>query len=114
MKDSLPGKLHTIGIISPGHMGHSIGLTLCESGFEVVTCLSERSNRTKKLSSKVGIRDLGTVKALVQNSDVLLSIVPPKNALEVASTVASQITVTDTHLLFVDCNANLLGDLANL
>ena len=43
----------TIGILMPGDMGHGCGKIFLENNFRVVTCLNNRSNRTKKLSENL-------------------------------------------------------------
>ena len=40
----------TIAIQSPGDMGHAVGKVLRENGFDVITCLAGRSQRTKDLA----------------------------------------------------------------
>ena len=105
MEHNLSTKVQTIGLLSPGHMGHLIGLTLQRSGFNIITSLHDRSTRTKNLSEKANILNVGTIKNLVNESDILLSIVPPQNALEVATTVASEIQSSGKTALYVDCNA---------
>ena len=105
MDHNLSKKVKTIGLMSPGHMGHLIGLTLQRSGFNIITSLKDRSTRTKNLSEKAKILNVGTIKNLVHESDILLSIVPPQNALKVATTVASEIQISGKTALYVDCNA---------
>ena len=39
--------IETVGLLSPGDMGHSVGKALGEHGLRVVTCLRGRSDRTR-------------------------------------------------------------------
>lgn len=39
--------LHTVGLLSPGDMGHAVGRMLVEHGLRVLTCLEGRSARTR-------------------------------------------------------------------
>ena len=39
--------INTVAIMSPGDMGHSVGLELKKHGIDVITCLEGRSDRTK-------------------------------------------------------------------
>ena len=45
----------TIAILMPGDMGHGCGQAFKENGFNVVSCLNQRSERTKKLAYSAGI-----------------------------------------------------------
>lgn len=95
----------TIGLLSPGDMGHSIGAVLVEHGLEVLTCLDGRSERTRGLAQEAGIEDAGTLEALVEASDVVLSVLVPARATEVAERIAAAIQSTGSELLYVDLNA---------
>ena len=95
----------TIGLLSPGDMGHSIGAVLVQNGLEVLTCLDGRSERTHGLAREAGIEDAGTLEALVEASDVLLSVLVPARATEVAVRVAAAMQATGSNLLYVDLNA---------
>lgn len=95
----------TIGLLSPGDMGHSIGAVLVEHGLEVLTCLEGRSKRTRELAREAGIEDSGSLESLVEASDVLLSVLVPARATEVAEQVAAAMKATNSNLLYVDLNA---------
>ena len=95
----------TVGILSPGDMGHTIGQVLRSSGLRVITWLEERSERTKRLAKRAGIEDVATYHALVGESDVLLSILVPAQAFSAARAVARAISETHADILFADCNA---------
>ena len=77
----------TIGILMPGDMGHGCGKIFLENNFRVVTCLNNRSNRTKKLSDNAGIENVQTIENVVNFSDIILSILPPEAALKQSSIV---------------------------
>ena len=95
----------TVGLLSPGDMGHSIGAVLVQNGVEALTCLEGRSDRTRGLASEAGIEDAGTIEALVEASDVLLSVLVPARATEVAERVAAAMETAGSDLLYVDLNA---------
>lgn len=97
--------LKTVGIVSPGDMGHSVGQTLREHGLRVVTCLEGRSARTKMLAEAAQIEALPTYEALVQQAEVILSIVAPAGAESVAERVARAMEAEKAAPLYVDCNA---------
>ena len=97
--------MRTVALISPGDMGQAIGGLLARGGERVVTCVAGRSARTRALSRAAGFIDLPNLAALVRESDVLLSIVPPAQAVAVARDIAAALGVTRTRLTYVDCNA---------
>jgi 3-hydroxyisobutyrate dehydrogenase-like beta-hydroxyacid dehydrogenase len=86
-------------------MGHTIGQVLRSNGLRVITCLEERSERTKRLAKRAGIEDVATYQALVGESDVVLSILVPAEAFSAARVVAQAISETHADILFADCNA---------
>jgi len=89
-----------VAVISPGDMGSAVGRRLSEAGTRVVTALAGRSERTRALAADAGFVDAGSLVEAVRQADVLLSIVPPGRALEVAGAVGH-----DPGPLYVDCNA---------
>jgi 3-hydroxyisobutyrate dehydrogenase-like beta-hydroxyacid dehydrogenase len=95
----------TIGLLSPGEMGHTIGGVLHANGARVLTHLGGRSDRSRGLADAAGIEDTPSLAALVTEADILLSVLVPARALEVAGTVAGVIAETGADLLYVDCNA---------
>jgi 3-hydroxyisobutyrate dehydrogenase-like beta-hydroxyacid dehydrogenase len=95
----------TIGLLSPGDMGHSIGAVLHNHGLRVLTCLADRSERSRALAAEAGIEDVPSLEALVEEADVFLSVLVPAVALETATKVADALRTTGTNLLYIDCNA---------
>ena len=96
---------NTIGILSPGDMGHTVGDVLCQNGLRVITCLEGRSQRTCTLAQKAGIVDVPTYPQLVTEADIILSIMVPAQAMSAALAVAEALQQTETNLIYVDCNA---------
>jgi 3-hydroxyisobutyrate dehydrogenase-like beta-hydroxyacid dehydrogenase len=90
----------TIGILSPGDMGAGVARCLRAAGLSVVTALEGRSERTRARAAAAGLEDAGTPAEVARRSDVLLSILPPGQALELARSVGR-----DAGPLYVDCNA---------
>ena len=87
--------LQTIAILSPGDMGHAVGLTLVNHGFDVITYLKGRSKRTRKLSKLGMIKEEPTLESLVTKADLILSILVPSQAIFVAKEVASALRSTN-------------------
>lgn len=96
---------NTVGILSPGDMGHTVGDVLRQNGLRVITCLQGRSQRTQQLAEKAGIQDVPTYPQLVTEADLILSIMVPAQAMSAASAVADALQQVDTPLTYADCNA---------
>ena len=97
--------LNTVGILSPGDMGHTVGDVLRQNGLRVITCLEGRSQRTRQLAEKAGIVDVPTYPQFVTEADLILSIMVPAQAISAASIVAETLQQVDTTLTYTDCNA---------
>lgn len=97
--------LSTVGILSPGDMGHTVGSVLRENGLRVITCLEGRSARTRGLAEKAGIAAVPTYPQLVTDSDLILAIMVPAQAASAASLVAEALHQVDTDVVYADCNA---------
>jgi 3-hydroxyisobutyrate dehydrogenase-like beta-hydroxyacid dehydrogenase len=97
--------LKTIGLLSPGDMGHVVGQVLQTHGLHMLTCLKGRSQRTRALAQKAGIDDVPTYDDLVRQSNMILSILVPEEALKTARLVAEAVRNVGRPTVFVDCNA---------
>ena len=97
--------LRTVGILSTGDMGAAIGSVLREGGLDVATSLAGRSELTTLRAAEAGIRDAGSVDALVEQSDLLLSVLVPSEAVAVAETIAGAFSRTGARPPVVECNA---------
>jgi 3-hydroxyisobutyrate dehydrogenase-like beta-hydroxyacid dehydrogenase len=95
----------TIGLLSPGDMGHAVGARLQKHGLRVLTNLAGRSSRSVALAAEAGIIDVADDRALVQEADILLSILVPSEAMACAERIATALRAAPTRLLFADCNA---------
>ncbi|MFB3886459.1 MAG: DUF1932 domain-containing protein [Thermodesulfobacteriota bacterium] len=97
--------LRTVGLLSPGDMGHAVGQVLGSNGLRVITCLRGRSQRTRSLADLAHIADVPTYQALVTEADILLSILVPAQAKQAARVIAKAISETKADLTYADCNA---------
>lgn len=95
----------TVGILSPGDMGHSIGQVLHDHGLRVLTCLDGRSDRSRELARQAGFEDVASLDDLVQQVDALMCVLVPARAAEVAGQVAAAMRRTGATPLYVDGNA---------
>ena len=92
-----------VGIVSPGEMGSALGARLLDGGQRVVVALDGRSDRTRGFAHHAGLEDVGSLAALVEAADVVLSVVPPGEAAAVARAIAA--TRGSTRPLVADLNA---------
>jgi 3-hydroxyisobutyrate dehydrogenase-like beta-hydroxyacid dehydrogenase len=97
--------LETVGILSPGDMGHSVGQFLGGHGLRVITCLQGRSERTRALAQEAHMADVPTYADLVREADLILSILVPARAGQAAQAVAQAILETGVEVIYADCNA---------
>jgi len=97
--------LKTIAILMPGDMGHAVGRALRAHGHDVICALDGRGAHTCDLAAQAGLRDVGSLRAIVEQSDLILSILPPAAALGLAQDVAVQMRATGKTPVYADCNA---------
>ena len=97
--------MNTVGILSPGDMGHTVGERLRSHGLRVIAHLKDRSARTRGLAEKAGIEEVSSYEALVEEADVVLCILVPAEAAAAAKRVADALRSTGADLLYADCNA---------
>jgi len=95
----------TIGLMSPGDMGHRVGEAIRAKGCRVVTALDGRSELSKTRAKRAGLEDAGSLAALVAQSDIVMSIMPPERAEDFAREVAAELKTQNKSLVFIDCNA---------
>ena len=98
-------EISTVAILSPGDMGHAVGQRLRENELDVITCLAGRSDRTRSLAEKAGIRDVPTMEELVERSDLIMSMTVSAAVPTVCRQVADALKVTGADTLFAECNA---------
>jgi 3-hydroxyisobutyrate dehydrogenase-like beta-hydroxyacid dehydrogenase len=97
--------ISTIGILSPGEMGSGVGTVLHQRGARVITCLAGRGAGSRDRAIQAGFEDVADLETLVNQAEVVLSIVPPSVAGAVADQVAAAVRATGADVLYADCNA---------
>ncbi|PYD48597.1 NAD(P)-dependent oxidoreductase [Novacetimonas pomaceti] len=93
----------TIAIVAPGAMGSAIARHLIAQGARVLTSVEGRSDLTVRRA-----RDAGMVAVAMHDlatADLILSIVPPGEALSVAEALASVLRQSLSKPVFIDFNA---------
>ena len=97
--------IETVAILMPGDMGHGCAAAFREHGFRVITDLTGRSARTLGLAETAGIEDAGSLSGVVEQADLVLSILPPESAVAQAKAVADAMIAADCRPPYADCNA---------
>lgn len=97
--------VETVAVLSPGDMGSAVGAALASNGLRVITALNGRSDRTRELAASSNIEDVGTLEDVVQQADLILSILVPDQAEQLVADVAAEISKTGQSVAFADCNA---------
>ncbi len=92
-----------VAVIAPGMMGSAVGQRLVENGIEVRTSLTGRSEATAARAKAAGM--IGVSDEQIAASDIILSILPPGDALGLAERLAPALRGTAKKPIFVDCNA---------
>src|SRR5262245_11043068 len=78
----------TVGLLHPGEMGVTVGATLAGGGARVLWASEGRTKATESRAREAGLEDAGTLGSVVRQSQVIVSVVPPHGALDLAQTVA--------------------------
>lgn len=92
-----------IAVIAPGAMGSAMARRLVENGARVLTLLDGRSDATRTRAQAAGMQAVG-LDALL-DADLLLSIVPPAEAMSLARTLSAAWAGSARPPPYVDCNA---------
>jgi 3-hydroxyisobutyrate dehydrogenase-like beta-hydroxyacid dehydrogenase len=94
-----------IGVVAQGMMGAGVGRRLHESGAEVRTLLTGRSQASAERARKAGMAPAANERELLAGADFFLSILPPGEAEALAQRLAPALKALDRKPVYVDCNA---------
>jgi len=92
-----------IAILSPGTMGSALAARLLEHGARVLTSLDGRSAETVDRACAVRMENASL--EMIAGADLVLSIVPPSEALNLAKALAKPLRETRFKPAYIDCNA---------
>ncbi|MGI4946175.1 MAG: DUF1932 domain-containing protein [Janthinobacterium lividum] len=92
-----------IAVIAAGAMGSAVGRVLVEHGAEVRTLLAGRSPASVARAAASGMRSVDM--AGIAGADVILSIVPPGDAVSLSEQLAPALRHAKPGLIYADCNA---------
>lgn len=92
-----------VAVIAPGAMGSAVAARLTEHGIEVRTLLAGRSDATRARARSANMRDASLDQ--VAEADIILSIVPPGEAVALAQHLHPALARVARKPVYVDCNA---------
>ena len=78
-----------VSVLYPGDMGAALGAALAAHGCDVFTWVGERSVRTRDATARCGFSRLESFEQAVTVADVVISLVPPGDALALARRFAA-------------------------
>jgi 3-hydroxyisobutyrate dehydrogenase-like beta-hydroxyacid dehydrogenase len=95
----------TVAVMAQGTMGAGVGKRLSERGATVRTLLLGRSEASAKRAQAAGMQPVADERELLAGADYFLSILPPDQALGLASQMAPALQSLPVKPVYVDCNA---------
>ena len=95
----------TIGVIAMGEMGSAVARRLHERGATVITQLTGRTAASAARAERAGAIPVSTDDEFAAQSDFILSIVPPGDAVALAERLAPALKRAGRKTIYVDCNA---------
>jgi 3-hydroxyisobutyrate dehydrogenase-like beta-hydroxyacid dehydrogenase len=93
----------TVAVIAPGMMGSAVAARLTQHGVSVRSLLAGRSPASLARAGAAGMMD--TDLAGIAACDIILSIVPPGEAISLADKLAPALRDAAKKPIYVDCNA---------
>jgi 3-hydroxyisobutyrate dehydrogenase-like beta-hydroxyacid dehydrogenase len=93
----------SVAIIAPGMMGSAVGKRLTQNGLRVTTVLAGRSSASVARAGEAGM--VAVTEEDAAAADLLLSIVPPGDALALSERLAPVLRARNEKPVYVDCNA---------
>jgi len=95
----------TVAVMAQGTMGAGVGKRLSERGATVRTLLLGRREARAKRAQAAGMQPVADERELLAGADYFLSILPPDQALGLASQMAPALQSLPVKPVYVDCNA---------
>jgi 3-hydroxyisobutyrate dehydrogenase-like beta-hydroxyacid dehydrogenase len=95
----------TVGLLYPGEMGAAVARVLRGNGVAVVTTLRDRGGRTAERCAESGITVLDSLAILARQANIVMSLVPPSAAADVARSYANVMHLAHAGTIYVDANS---------
>jgi 3-hydroxyisobutyrate dehydrogenase-like beta-hydroxyacid dehydrogenase len=99
------GPVTTVGVLYPGELGAALAGLLAAQGARVVTTLQGRGAATARRARAAGIAVLDSLADVVRASDIVVSVVQPAAAAEVAAAYCGLARAAPPGALYVDLNS---------
>jgi len=97
--------LPVVGLLYAGEMGCALAALLLARGHRVVTTVAGRSAATAARCREHGIEVLASLADVTRAGDIVLSLVPPAAAVQVAEDYLATAHLAPPRTLFVDANS---------
>jgi 3-hydroxyisobutyrate dehydrogenase-like beta-hydroxyacid dehydrogenase len=94
-----------VAVLYPGELGVAFAAMLQARGMRVVTTLADRRESTSRRCREGGIEVLATLEQVVEQANVVISLVPPAAAEDVVDAYCKLIHLAPPGALFVDANS---------
>lgn len=94
-----------IGLIGAGEMGAGLARAFGAAGHAVYACLHGRSEESVTRAREAGLTDLPNLESVVQQADILFSVIPTEHAKPVAETIVHIMRDTACTPVYVEANA---------
>jgi 3-hydroxyisobutyrate dehydrogenase-like beta-hydroxyacid dehydrogenase len=94
-----------IAILYPGELGARVGAGLVARGKVVITTLDGRGEATGRRCAESGIVVRPTISEVIREAQIVLSLVPPAAAADVARRFAALAQLAPLETVFVDLNS---------
>ncbi|MEU9321445.1 DUF1932 domain-containing protein [Streptomyces sp. NPDC048295] len=78
----------TVGILHPGNMGAAVAACAATNAASVLWCEAGRSTASAARAAQFGLTSVGTLRELLDRSDIVISLCPPAAAEDLARDVA--------------------------
>jgi 3-hydroxyisobutyrate dehydrogenase-like beta-hydroxyacid dehydrogenase len=95
----------TVAVLYPGELGAALAGLLRRRGLRVVTTLAGRGAVTARRCQEEGVEILGSLEEVVRIAEVVLSVVPPAAAVEVAEAYCALAAMAPQGAVYVDVNS---------
>lgn len=96
---------HAFTVIAAGAMGSAVARRMHERGATVRTSLAGRSAASARRAEECGMVAVDSDRELVEGIDIVLSIVPPGEAVALAERLVPVLAGAARKPLYIDCNA---------
>src|SRR5258708_29115224 len=97
-----------VGVLHPGALGGALGKAIAEAGDTPISCLRGRSATTRERALAANFVVVPSLDELARDSDIVISLVPPARAVDVAlcfAACADQCSDSVRMPTFIDANS---------